>query len=50
MPTTYAHLRFGKEVLPLLPKDLQAEIKQYLPLANMDQTFCFITVLTIKML
>ena len=26
------HLRFGKEVLPLLPKDLQAEIKQYLPL------------------
>lgn len=32
MPTTYAHLRFGKEVLPLLPKDLQAEIKQYLPL------------------
>ena len=30
MPTTYAHLRFGKEVLPLLPKDLQAEIKKHL--------------------
>ncbi|MDD3660673.1 MAG: zinc dependent phospholipase C family protein [Lachnospiraceae bacterium] len=32
MPTTYAHYRFGKDVLSQLPSSLQKEIEQNLPL------------------
>lgn len=37
MPTTYAHLRFGQEVLRQLPADLQKEIKSFIRLYQTGQ-------------